>query len=407
MRPALDGSSSYGILVAVRNHLARPVKGTLLLYAQPEARSPQEFVSPDQIVTSREIEIPAQGVRREVVSDVLFTGDRLAARVVMDPRNDAIDRLARDDIAVAVVPPRRPLRVQLVGPDDLFVSASLLTLEGVELETRTAQEYEGPQGFDVTVIHQTSVDLSAPGNYLLIDPPSGAEIVHKRTLKRPRIARVNPSHPITRGLEFVDAAIERATVIERRKGDQALVVAQGGSPLVFTRTLDAGQRRFVVLAFSPKESLFPLRYAFPLMMVQSLAWFSPQAPGLVPTRRTGAAVSVATQLPPGPVRVLAPGSRRPISARRIADRVHFIGAEIGIYELTVEGSDERELVALNLMDGVESRLDDRANLSPYSEPSVWKAPERAWPGSPWRLLLLIACALLLVEWWTWHRRITA
>ena len=82
-------------------------------------------------------------------------------------------------------------------------------------------------------------------------------------------------------------------------------------------------------------------------------------------------------------------------------------AEIGIYELTVEGSDERELVALNLMDGVESRLDDRANLSPYSEPSVWKAPERAWPGSPWRLLLLIACALLLVEWWTWHRRITA
>lgn len=409
VRPALDGSSSYSILAAVRNHLSRPVKATLMLYAKDDARSAKDFVSPEQIVTSREIEVPAKGVKRTVMSDVLFTGDRLAARVVMDPSIDAMDGLPRDDVAVAVVPPRRPLRVQLVGPDDLFVSASLLTLEGIDLETRSAEEYAGPDGFDVTVIHRAAVDLSAPGNYLLIDPPPSEELRHKRVHKRPRITRVNRDHPVTRGLEFVDASIERATVIAPRSGDQVLIRAEGGTPLVFTRTLEQGARRLLVLAFSPRDSLVPLRYAFPLMMVQSLGWFAPQAEGLVPTRRTGAVVSVATSLPPGPVLMRAPGEAEAKAVRRIGDRVHFTGSQVGIYELWSEGSDptERELIALNLMDGAESRLDDRAALKPHETPEPWRPPERPWPGSPWRLLLIIACGLLALEWWTWHRRITA
>ena len=407
VRPALDGSSSYGILAAIRNHLDHPVKATLLLYAQEDARSVEDFITPDQIVTSRELEVPARGVRRAVIKDVLFSGDRLAARVVLDPSIDAIDALSRDDVAVAVVPPRRPLKVQLVGPDDLFVSASLLTLEGIELETRTAEEYRGPEGFDVTVVHRAQVDLSAPGNYLLIDPPSTPEITHKRVIKRPQITRVSRTHPITRGLEFIDASIERASVIESRAGDQVLVGAKGGAPLVFTRSLDAGQRRFLVLAFSPKESLFPLRYAFPLMIVQSLGWFAPQAEGLVPTRSTGPALSIATTLPDGPVHMLGPGDQLPSTVRRIGDRLHFVASEVGIYEFMEADSGARELVALNLMDGDESRLDDRAKLQAYEAPTPWRPPERPWPGSPWRLLLLIACGLLAIEWWTWHRRITA
>lgn len=407
VRPALDGSSTYGILATVRNHLEVPVKATLLLYAREDARSVEEFVSPHQIVTSRELEVPAQGVRRVVLNDVLFSGDRLAARVVLDPTIETLDGLARDDVAVALVPPRRRLRVQLVGPDDLFVSASLLTLEGIELETRSAQEYRGPEGFDVTVLHRAQVDLSAPGNYLLIDPPSGATIQHHRSVKRPRIASVNGKHPVTRGLEFVDASIERASVIESRAGDQVLVRAHGGTPLVFTRELDDGQRRLLVLAFAPKESLFPLRYAFPLMIVQSLGWFSPQAQGLVPTRRTGTSLSIATRLPPGPVQVRGPGVTESARVRRIGDRLHFVGDRVGIYEFSTDAPGAKELIALNLMDGDESRLDDRAQLQPYSAPAPWSPPERPWPGTPWRLLLLLACGLLIVEWWTWHRRITA
>lgn len=407
VRPALDGSSTYGILATVRNHLKVPVRATLLLYAREDARSVEDFVSPDQIVTSRELEVPAEGIRQEVLSDILFSGDRLAARVVLDPTSETLDGLGRDDVAVAVVPPRRRLRVQLVGPDDLFVSASLLTLEGIELETRSAAEYRGPEGFDVTVVHGAQIDLSAPGNYLLIDPPSSETLVHRRSVKGPRISRVNRTHPVTRGLEFVDASIERANVIASRPGDQVLVRSGGGAPLVFTRELDRGARRLLVLAFAPKESLFPLRYAFPLMMVQSLGWFAPQAEGLVPTRRTGASLSIATRLPPGGIRVRGPGKVESAPVRRIGDRLHFVGDQVGIYEFRGEGTEDRELVALNLMDGEESRLDDRAELQTYDAPEPWSPAERPWPGTPWRLLLLSACALLVVEWWTWHRRITA
>ena len=88
-----------------------------------------------------------------------------------------------------------------------FSLASLLTLEGVDLDVRSAEQYEGPGAYDVSVIHGVDVDMSAPGNYLLVNPPPGAVIQHKRRLSRPQIGRVDRNHPITRGLEIVDAAI--------------------------------------------------------------------------------------------------------------------------------------------------------------------------------------------------------
>jgi Ca-activated chloride channel family protein len=407
VRPALDGSASYAIFTAVRNHQDRPVKATLLLYARGGARAVEDFVSPDRIVSSHAMTIPALAVHREVLTDILFGGDRLAARVVLDPASDAVDGLGRDDVAVALVPPRRALRVQLVGPENLFVSASLLTLENVALEAREAKDFRGPAGYDLTVVNGADVDLSAPGNYLLINPPPSAVIEHRGELRRPRIDRVDGRHPITRDLRIVDASIERATRVAAEAGDRVLVRAKGGAPLVFTRERDGGERRFLVLAFAPEESLLPLRYAFPLLMVKSLGWFMPQAKDLVPTHEVGVALSVSTKLPPGPLRFQGPGDEAARAVRRIGDRIHFVGDRVGVYELSHERSSSRELLALNLMDAGESRLDPRAELRPYAPPDLWRPAEPPWPGTPWRMLLLGACALLIFEWWTWHRRLTA
>ena len=404
VRPALDGSTSYAILAAVRNHMNRPVEATLHLYAHDQGRAIKDFVSDQHIVSSHAMTLPANGVHREVLTDVLFTGDRLAARVVLHPESNVVDGLDRDDVAVALVPPRRPLRVQLVGDENLFLSASFLTLEGVELDVRSASDYRGPQGYDVSVIYRSAVDLSRPGNYLLIDPPPGDVVAHRGSISRPQVGRVRGDHPITRGLHVVDAAIERATRVVTERGDRSLVTDSSGAPLIFTREHDA--RRFVVLTFAPEESLLPLRYAFPLLMVQTLSWFSPQAQGLVPTRRAGAALSIASALPEGPLELLGPAGGGSDHPRRIGDRVHFVGERVGVYELR-HGDGDRELVALNLMDPQESRIDPRATLDAYSRPPPWSPQAPPWPGSPWRLIIVLAGGLLMLEWWTWHRRITA
>jgi hypothetical protein len=407
VRAALDGAASYSIFTAVRNHLDRPVEATLLLYARDGARGAEDFVDASAIVSSHAMTIPAGALHEEVLTDILFDGDRLAARVVLDPASDAMDGLDRDDVAVALVPPRRALRVQLVGPENLFLSASLLTLEEVELDVRKAKDFRGPAGYDLTVVNGADVDLSAPGNYLLIDPPPSEVIRHKGVVERPRIGSVDSNHPITRDLEIVDASIERATLVAAERGDRVLVRAKGGAPLVFTRERDGGERRFLVLAFAPEESLLPLRYAFPLLMVKSLAWFMPQAQDLIPTHRVGVPLSVSTKLPPGPLLFRGPGDEEARAVRRIGDRIHFVGERVGVYELSHEQSAQRELLALNLMDAGESDLTPRAELPAYVPPAPWNPPAPPWPGTPWRMLLLGACALLIVEWWTWHRRLTA
>jgi hypothetical protein len=85
--------------------------------------------------------------------------------------------------------------------------------------------------------------------------------------------------------------------------------------------------------------------------------------------------------------------------------VHFTAPEVGIYDFTGD-DDARLTVAVNLMDAAESDVTPRGTYAAWEPASPWIPPSPPWPGTPWRALLLAALALIAVEWWTWHRRVT-
>jgi len=411
VRPTLDDGLTYAIFIAVRNTADQPLSVTVHLYANELGTSVDDFVQDHQIVSSVALEVPANEVLRKVLSDVSFEGSRLAARAVLDPSEAVHDVFAGDDVAFAVVPPRKRLNVLLVTEGNLFLQASLFLRENVDLTVVTPDAYAGLLAaghaedgvdHDVVFVDRAAVDLSRPGRYVIIDPAAGGPFVHQGTLDTPAVTRVQRRHPLTKGLTFADAGIATATRLAIEKGDEVVVAGPGGAPLILTRRDEAGDRTFVAVAFDIRRSLLPVSYAFPLLVVNALNWFQPQPDGLLPTRRAGVALSIPAVLGAGELSAHGPA---PIAPRRVPGRLHFTAPAIGVYTFATE--DEAPLaVAINLMDAAESDVTSRGEYTAWQAPPPWAPPSPPWPGTPWRALLVAALALMLVEWWTWHRRVT-
>lgn len=411
VRPYLDDSLTYAIFYALRNEHDAPLKGTLYLYANEEGHGLDDFVADERIVASYALELPAGGVLRDVVGDVKFEGSRLAARFHISPDEPVHDVFARDDVAFAIVPERHKLNVQLVSGGNLFLHASLLVRENVEFTTVEPAAYTGPEGYDVTIIDGVSVDTSRPGHYVILDPQEGGEFIIEGVAEEPVVGKVKRKHPLARNLKLVDLGIGSAATVKTERGDEVVVAAKGGTPLVMTRRDVDGRRAFVLVGFDIRKSLFPLNYAFPLLMVNALNWFQPQPDGLVPTHRAGIELSLpAAGLPAGEaLAVSAPDDAGAVDARRVADRLHLKAPRIGVY--TVAAADaasavEPVTVALNLMDRAESDIKPRGDYTGWTAPDPYVPPEPPWPGTPWRALLMGALVIVAIEWLTWHRRLT-
>lgn len=406
VRPYLDDSLSYSLFYAVKSTADRPLKATLYLYANESGRAPADFISDHRIVASVALALPAHGVVRDVMSDLKFEGSRLAARVAIDPAEDTADPFPRDDTAFALVPERRRLRVQLVGAGNLFVQATLLVRENVDFEVVSPADYRGPEGYDVTIVDRADVDISKPGRYFLIDPAPSDTFRITGATPEPTVARVDRDHPLARGLVLADLGIASAIRYERHKTDRIVASAADGSPLFFTRVEPDTQRTFVVLPFDLNQSLLPVNYAFPLLVVNALNWFLPQPDGLIPTHRAGQPLSLPATLPEGPITVVGPPEGGTIEARRLADRITLRADRIGIYELSTPAAKAPLLVAINLMDPDESEIDPRGEYAAWTPPPPWTPAAPPWPGTVWRALLLIALGISVVEWLTWHRSLT-
>ena len=409
VRPYLDDSLTYAIYYAVKNHTDRALKATLLLYANERGHAVEDFVSDERIVASFALELPAAGILRDVVGDVGFEGSRLLARVVVDPAEPTHDVFPRDDVAFALVPERHQTRVQLVTEGNLFLHASLFVRENVDFTVVSPEAYAGPDGYDVTVVDGVALDMTRPGRYFLLDPRAGGPFEVTGALEEPEVVRTREGHAILRNLKLVDLGIAEASVLEREKGDVIVAAARGDVPLIMTRFDEVGQRAFAVVAFDIRKSLLPLNYAFPLLVVNVLNWFQPQPDGLVPTYRAGTPLSVATTLPPGELVMKGPGEAARSGARGVAGRVHLLGDRIGIYHITPPAdleSDAGLTLALNLLDADEGRISPQGEYPAWEAPPPWTPPEPPWPGTPWRVLLVGALAIVAIEWLTWHRRLT-
>ncbi|HVY36770.1 MAG TPA: VWA domain-containing protein [Polyangia bacterium] len=215
----------------------------------------------------------APGERRALALHDLFApGARIEARL------GAVDDLASDDAATAVVPPVPHRRILRVGDADLYLDGALLSLGAGVSVTRLPAEQA-----DQALAHADQVDLivcdgvapaRAPssGNWLYFDPRGdGSPVPVRGRLRAPILdpATIRHEHPLLRHLDLGDVNIAEAGRVAAAPGDVVLA-ASFGAPLILAR--ERPGLRVGVVAFDPRRSDLPLRPAFPLLIANALAW---------------------------------------------------------------------------------------------------------------------------------------
>ncbi|GMV39937.1 MAG: hypothetical protein AMXMBFR64_16530 [Myxococcales bacterium] len=417
VRPSLDDRLSYEIYWRARSFVDRPVPASLLLYASGEDRDADSLFRDANVVGSYPVVLAPGTTSDGFIPDVEFPGSRFGARIVSDGGAAVRDVLPRDDFAFGVVPERKRLRVQLVTDDNLYLEAALFLRENLSFDKVAPVDYLGASGYDVTILDRFVPSELGAGNFLLVDPPrEGSPFPVTGEELLPDVSRSKKGHPLMWKVSLVDLNIGVLRVLGVEPGDEVVASSQAGNPVIVART--AGEQRLVAWAFDVRASDLPLRYAFPVMIVNTLQWFAADDASLLLGRRTGTDWAVAVPWKVDRVAVRPPLGA-PFEAPVVEGKALFGGAEAGIWEVREVGDGGGVLaLAANLADERESSL-----LVPDLALPAWKPkpppppkPEvaRTWMDDaaelvarePWKALLLLALLVMTLEWFTYHRRMT-
>jgi hypothetical protein len=317
----------------------------------------------------------------------LFEGGPVRATV--QSRGDA---LGIDDTAYAYLPVKRKTRTLLVTPGNPYLETLLGLHSLVDLTVIKPGAFVTDTNYDVCIF-----DHFAP-----IDPPSRPALIlgnlpnvswlprSTATLQAPKFSTWSDDHPVMRFVALHDVGIQRARRIDGT-GFTVLAETEGRNPLIVASP-PVQRPRWVLLAFSLDGSDFPLQRAFPLFIDNTLAWFSREP--------------FALRRQPGLVEIDIPAARiKALDGEEVAshgqvDGTVFEASQPGLY--LAANDDIRQYVAVNLSSRLYSNVNGNGTApAPASLPiAVWFQQEL------WFYMLLIAAALLTLEWFTYHRRIT-
>lgn len=424
-----------------RNRLSYEVLISLAWFPGPSASARQkvtlELLQEGEVVDVQQIELGPGEQSQRLYPNLSGAGQHLMARLKL--ADGTQDLLPVDDRAFAVLPERRRLKVLVVTRGNLFLEGALLAAGAGEenhlqidklapgaYKPETAARYDA-------VIFDGFTPPSPPDAHAMYFDPQGEQspFATTGTIKGPLLSDLEASHPVLRWVSLGDVNISRAQVFKLGPGDRALA-SMVKQPLIIARE-DSGPsgaaRRAVAVGFDLRQSDLPLRVAFPVFLMNAVDWFAGDVDEDLGSFRTGQTwrvpVSVgqvgATAATPAKKR----GARLDAEALRLtqADLVlpdastvtvpvyegHalYYGQRVGFYGLRTAGQGGSVQWAANLSDLSESQAQVRRELRLGGALLLPpEAGQRSLRRALWPYLLLAALGLLLIEWWTYHRRWT-
>jgi hypothetical protein len=321
------------------------------------------------------------------------------------------DDLPVDDHAFALLPERRRAKVLVVSTGNTYLEAALLLDEYLDVEIVSPQEYpkKDTQKYDSIVFDGATPAQPPRTHALYIDPRGpGAPIKLGDEIKQPGFDKLDRKHPIIRFTALDDVNIARARKLVPEPGDKIVGASTEGPILV------AGQRggyKFAALGFDLRESDLPLRVAWPLMLLDTINWFTEEDAQYLSSFRTGEVwrVPIATSASQATL-------KRPDGETELVPvhegRAVYLGQRAGFYELSGQEVDPGAppfvtSFAANLLDEDESKITPADKIEVDGKVAGEVAGFHVGVRREiWIYLLLIAAIITAIEWATYHRRVT-
>jgi hypothetical protein len=381
------------------------------------------------LFTAERYTIPADGALPIVSAALPPDFQTLEARLTRPSDSPFVDALPTDDAAFAIAAGTGARTALVMTDGNLFLEQILQMLPGVEPFRGTLEggiASGGARAYDLYIFDGWQPDALPPtGDLLFIDPTRATSWFEVGgAFESVRDIRVERADPRMAFVDFSTVNVLRATQVVA-SGLDALITADAdfidangttGSaaiPLLLAGEIDG--RQIAVLTFDLRDSDLPLQIAFPVLMASLLDWYAPQSviaglnngDGDALTLRPGE--SLALNLPTGAAGLqiaLPDGTTRPIAADSAP--VFAETEQLGVYRAAAldDGGNEIDVAAfaVNLFDADESAIAPRTELTLGGMVVPITVEESLGQREWWWILALIAIAVLLIEWWVYHRR---
>jgi hypothetical protein len=402
---------SFEIFMEVINFRDKPVELDLQLLADGEIIEVQRLKLAKQ-ERARYTCDPEdkEDEKKRAWCDLSANGELLEARLVA-PGSTAdkpkpLDAFPLDDRAFALLPRRSKQKVLLVSEGNLYLEGALLLERNVEILKLKPTQYTAAAAakVDAVIFDGIYPKEPPPVHALVFNPPEkGGPFKVTGRLQRPLITEQDHKHAVMRWVTLKDVNIGEAARFARGPGVTVLAAAFRDAIIV------AGSKKglkTVCVGFDARKSDLVMRVAFPMLVLNSLDWFSGDSASLVTSYRTGATWSVRVQgAKPGEEATVTGPDHRTVKAPVHDGKVLVHGNYVGLYNVAQGGG--RARLAANLADPLESDIKPRPAMilggRRLEAPTGFGIALRR---EIWIYLLLAAIGLTLLEWLTYNRRIT-
>lgn len=326
----------------------------------------------------------------------------------------ADNALTSDDAAWAVLPPPRSLRALLVTAGNVVLTSALKACPLLRLETCTPAEFDAMDHsalsanprYDVFILDEHSPAKLPRGRFLVFGrPPPASGVTSSGELRNQLVVDWRGRHPV---LQFVNMSnLFAAKCYKVAAPSDAAVLAEFSTSPALLLVRRQGSV-FLLAPFDCAETNWPFEPGFVVFCYNATAYLGLEV-GLEGSERSALRVGGAISLeglPPGAaVKVAGPGTPETELAASPTGAVRFPGtSRVGVYTVSAPPRPTARF-AVNLLDEAEGRIEPSAALrllgqSVAAQPSVAKG---AVELAPW--LVLLALALVCLEWFVYKRKV--
>jgi hypothetical protein len=413
VRRYIANKAAYEVYIEVQNFGQEPAHRQLALY------------NGDTAVDIKKIDLaPGQRIKQIYPKLPGSADNKLRASLRPVEGAGGSDSFALDDQAFALLPARKKQKVLMVTEDNLYLEGAVLVYDNIDAIKYTPAEYDAKpsiaDGMDVVIFdeHTPAVLPPSPTSLLFFHPDGpNSPIAIRGKLNNPRITEIDEGHPVMRWVTMSDIYMDSTNTFapDPKKGESTIAHSVRDSVIAAKRD---GRRKILAFGFSlpaaGRESAtdLPLRVAFPMLLVNTLDWFAGDQTDLLTTYPTGARERIPLDGVVGATEAEVKGPDGTVTKTPILDGLAtFYGARVGYYDVTAKDGKGNPIaqieLAANLASPTESDIAPSTELS-LGDKKLQKPEAFAITRSKklWIYLILFAMALIVMEWVTYHRRIT-
>lgn len=414
--------------IAVERPFDRPtaveVFASLLNYNMSDVLCDVQLSVNGNAMGIREVPVPAAHIDAATGNlvpgrnNVVFAPFEQPRDAVIEVANLRQDAMMADNVAQLVVPPPKQLNVALVSPQSYLIRAALdpeaMRLQRMDEVSRSRFAELAGEGlldqYDVIVLDNFAPETLPPGRYLSFGETPPLEGLNEYGEGGFQVILAsNQEHPVLRNVSLDELRITKMHLLQPSSDVQVLAEAINGPAIV---SISRGSMHLIHVAFDPLDSTWPFQRSFINFIYNAVEHLghigeAVTSHGLRPgealtTRLPAGAQTIELRTPDNLVHRLTPTDPSQLSWGPI----RLSGAHVLSWtEPGVTGSTRQSRAfAVNLLSETEGALAvaDQIDIGVDAIEGIRASGAANTPLWPWAIALCLA--LLMVEWWVYHRK---